>query len=62
MESKENKNQLIKKWKDNLFLLSVSLIFNENIDKLWLFLKDLSNEISIIEFLDKIKYIKGDNT
>lgn len=62
MERTENKNQLIKKQKDNLFLLSVSLIFNEHIDKLWLFLKDLSNEISILDFLDKFKYIKGDNT
>ena len=44
------------------FLFSTSLIFDENIDKLWLILKDLSTEIKVIDFLDNLKLIKGDNT
>ena len=47
---------------ENSFLFSTSLIFDENIDKLWLSLKDLSAEVKYIEFLDKFKYIKGENT
>ena len=47
---------------DDNFLFSTSLIFDENIDKLWLYLRDLSKEIPIIDFLDEFKYIKGDNT
>ena len=61
MENKSNQN-LKKKKLDDSFLFSTSLIFDENIDKLWLYLRDLSNEISIIEFLDDFKYIKGNNT
>ena len=47
---------------ENSFLFSTSLIFDENIDKLWLSLKDLSAEVKYIEFLDNFKYIKGENT
>ena len=48
--------------KDDYFLFSTSLIFEENIDKLWLYLKDLSAETKNIEFLDNFKLIKGENT
>ena len=43
-------------------MYSSSLIFDENIDKLWIFLRDLCSETSIIDYLDNFKYIKGDNT
>lgn len=48
--------------KESSFLFSTSLIFDENIDKLWLFLKDLSIETKLTHFLDNFKFIKGDNT
>ena len=48
--------------KNILFFFSTSLIFEENIDKLWLFLRDLNNEIKIIDYLENIKYIEGNNT
>ena len=48
--------------KEGSFLFSTSLIFDENIDKLWLHLKDLSAETKIVDFLDNFKFIKGDNT
>ena len=47
---------------ENSFLFSVSLIFNENIDKLWLYLKDLSAESKNVDFLDNFKILKGKNT
>lgn len=43
-------------------LFSTSLIFEQNIDKLWLFLRDLSNETKIIDYLDNLQYVKGKNT
>ena len=46
----------------NDYLFSASLIFDENIDKLWICLRNLSNESKNLEFLDNFKYIKGDNT
>ena len=48
--------------KEGSFLFSTSLIFDENIDKLWLNLKDLSAETKIVDFLDNFKFIKGENT
>ena len=62
MEKKTEENNLEKKNKDDSFLFSTSLIFDENIDKLWLYLRDLSRETFNIDFLDNFKYIKGDNT
>ena len=62
MENKSTQNLKIKKGKDDTFLFSTSLIFDENIDKLWLYLRDLSNEVQIVDFLDEFKYIKGNNT
>ena len=44
------------------FLFSTSLLFDENIDKLWLFLKDLSLETKVVDFLDNFKLIKGENS
>ena len=62
MENKSNQNLNKRKKMDDAFLFSTSLIFDENIDKLWLYLRDLSNEIQIVDFLDEFKYIKGNNT
>ncbi len=58
-----NKNYNIKNplFEDTL-LFSTSLIFEQNIEKLWLFLRDLNNEIKIIDYLENLKYTKGDNT
>jgi hypothetical protein len=61
MESKIRKSSKNKE-KDDSFLFSTSLIFDENIDKLWLYLRNLSAESKNIDFLDEFKYIKGDNT
>ena len=53
--------------KDNLklkesILFSTSLIYEQNINKLWLFLRDIRNEINIIEYLENLEYIEGDNS
>jgi len=58
----KNINILPSKNNENSFLFSTSLVFDENIDKLWLYLKDLSSETKNTEFLDNFKFIKGDNT
>ena len=60
MNKKDNKKYSYNK--EDYFLFSTSLIFDENIDKLWLYLKDLSAETKNIEFLDNFKLLKGDNT
>ena len=62
MEKKTSKKISSKKLRDDSFLFSTSLIFDEDIDKLWLYFKDISFETSNIDFLDDFKYIKGDNT
>lgn len=62
MEKKTSKKISSKKLRDDSFLFSTSLIFDENIDKLWLYFKDISFETSNIDILDDFKYIKGDNT
>ena len=61
MESKNRKSSKNKE-KDDSYLFSTSLIFDENIDKLWLYLRNLSAESKNIDFLDEFKFIKGDNT
>ena len=48
--------------KKDKILFSTSLIFEQNIDKVWIFLRDINNEIKIIDYLDNLRYIKGDNT
>ena len=55
-------NQHSSSKEENSFLFSTSLVFNENIDKLWLVVKDLSTTAKIVDFLDNFKFIKGDNT
>ena len=55
-------NNIINPNSEDSLLFSTSLIFEQNIDKLWLFLRDLNNEIKIIDYLENLKYTKGDNT
>ena len=56
--SKKNSQKDLK----NDYLFSTSLIFDENIDKLWICMRNLSKEATNLDFLDDFKYIKGDNT
>lgn len=51
-----------KKQKDDLTLFSTSLVFEKNINKIWFFIRDLKNETKTIDYLENLKYIKGDNT
>ena len=48
--------------KDESLLFSTSLVFNQNINKIWFFIRDLKNETKTIDYLDNLQYIKGDNT
>ena len=57
----DNKNDINNR-EDDSFLFSTSLIFEQNIDKLWLYLRNLESETTNIDFLDDFKFIKGDNT
>ena len=56
-ENKENKEEYITK-----ILFSNSLIFNQDIDELWLFLRNKENTIKIIDKFDNLDFIKGDKS
>ena len=58
----DKNNNIINTYIEDSLLFSTSLIFEQNIEKLWLFLRDLNNEIKIVDYLENLKYIKGDNT
>lgn len=64
----ENINQeQIKKIKENNdkntdILLSTSFIFEDNIDRIWAFLRDLSFSTVTSQIVNQFKYIKGNNT
>ena len=64
MENNDNKQKLkeLNSKKDESLLFSTSLIFDQNIDKLWLYLRDLNSEAKNIDYMEKFQYIKGDNT
>ena len=47
---------------ENLYLFSTSLIFEQNIDRIWLYLKDFNCFIKVIDFFENLKFIKGNNT
>ena len=49
-------------YNENGHLFSTSLIFEQNIDALWLYLKDLSNTIKAMDFFENLQFIKGNNT
>jgi len=49
-------------YEENSSLYSVSLIFEQNIETLWLYMRDLSNMINIMEFFENLKFINGNNT
>ena len=58
----DKNNNTISPYIEDSLLFSTSLIFEQNIDKLWLFLRNLNNEIKIVDYLENLQYIKGDNT
>ena len=62
MESSPNEKTTKKNKNVDPYLFSNSLIFDENIDKLWLHLRDLTTEVKNIDFIDDFKFIKGNNT
>ena len=64
MEDNTNINTKIKKEreKDESTVFSTSLVFDKNITKIWLFIRDFQNETRSIDFFDNLQYIKGDNT
>ena len=47
---------------ENSNLFSTSLIFEQNIDTLWLFLKDLNYIINAMDFFENLQFINGNNT
>ena len=47
---------------ENLYLFSTSLIFEQNIDTIWFYLKDLNSIINTIDFFENLKFISGNNT
>ena len=46
----------------NSILFSTSLIFEQNIDTIWLYLKDLNSIINNIDFFENLQFINGNNT
>lgn len=60
MEDSNRQNNLSNK--NSLFLYSTSLIFEQNINELWYFLRDSTNEVKITDYFDNLKFIYGDNT
>jgi len=59
MDFNKNKNN---NKKDNSLLFSTSLIFEQNIDNLWIYLRDLSSEARKVENIERLHFIKGDNS
>lgn len=63
MSLTNKKFDLNSEYHPNNFLFQVSQIFNENIERVWNFIRDLSyNQKIVQEFPMKLKYIKGNNT
>ena len=56
-KQKEKKEEYITK-----ILFSNSLIFNQDIDELWLFLRNKENTVKIIDKFDNLDFIKGDKS
>ena len=47
---------------ENSKLFSTSLIFEQNIDTMWLYLKDLNSIFNTMDFFENLKLISGNNT
>ena len=47
---------------NNINLFSTSLVFEQNIDTLWLYLRDLNSIIKANDFFENLQFIKGNNT
>ena len=60
MENVKNQNNKLNR--KDLFIYSTSLIFEQDINKLWYFLNDFKNEVELIDYLDNFQYINGNNT
>jgi hypothetical protein len=50
------------KEKESPLLFSTSLIFDQNIDKLWIYLRDLTSDLRNVDYIERLHFIKGDNT
>ena len=59
--SNDSNNQIYNK-KADLLLFSTTLIYEQNINKVWYFIRDLNNEIKVRPNFDNLIFIKGDNT
>jgi len=59
MNFNNNKNR---NKKESPLLFSTSLIFDQNIDKLWIYLRDLTCNIRKVDYMERLHFIKGDNT
>jgi hypothetical protein len=57
INNKKDSNQ-----KESPLLFSTSLIFDQNIDKLWIYLRDLTSDIRKVDYIERLHFIKGDNT
>jgi hypothetical protein len=57
INNKKDSNQ-----KESPLLFSTSLIFDQNIDKLWIYLRDLTSDIRKVDYFERLHFIKGDNT
>ena len=47
---------------ENANLFTTSLIYEQNIDALWYYLKDFNNTIKAMDFFENLQFIKGNNT
>ena len=61
-KNNDNNHKLYHKKEEDLLLFSTTLIYEQNIDKVWHFIRDLNNEIKVRPNFDSLIYIKGDNT
>ena len=61
-ETNNNNNQVIVRNKDDSLLFSTSVIYEQNIDELWIFIKDLNKTTKILDVIDNFYFIRGDNT
>jgi hypothetical protein len=63
MEKNDKTKKIKEEQKDDESpLFSTSLVFDQNINKIWFFIRDLKNETKTIDYLDNLQYIKGNNT
>ena len=59
-KTKIKKEKEEEKKESNFF--ATSLVFDKNITKIWVFIRDVKNEARIVDYLDNLRYINGKNT